>query len=213
MYLPQQFEEARLNVLQDLIRSHPLGALVILSGTELSANHIPFFLRPEQGERGTLCGHVARANPVWRQLDGTPEALVIFQGPQSYITPSWYPSKHADGKVVPTWNYSVVHAYGRPRAIEKPDWLLGHVTQLTAAHETGLAQPWHVSDAPNDYIAQMISRIVGIEISITKLIGKWKVSQNRSPPDRLAVAAGLDSQGTDRARAMADLVRQRAEKP
>lgn len=211
MYLPQQFEEARLDVVHELIRTHPLGALVLLSGTKLSANHIPFLLQPDQGAKGTLCGHVSRANPVWKQVGGATEALVIFQGPESYITPTWYPSKRADGKVVPTWNYAIVHAHGKPRAIEERGWLLEHVTRLTVTQEGGQAQPWHVSDAPKDYIEQMISRIVGIEIPITRLIGKWKVSQNRSRPDRLAVAAGLEAQNTDRSCAMAALVRQRAE--
>jgi transcriptional regulator len=210
MYSPQQFEETRLDVLHDLIRSHPLGAFVILTGNELSANHIPFLVRAEQGDRGTLCGHVARSNPVWQQLGGAVEALVIFQGPESYITPSWYPSKHADGKAVPTWNYAVVHAYGQPRAIEDSGWLLEHVTQLTGVHEAGQALPWQVTDAPKDFTDHMISRIVGIEIPISRLQGKWKVSQNRKFPDRLGVAAGLESQGTERSRAMAKLVMERA---
>jgi len=210
MYSPQQFEEARLDVLHDLIRSHPLGTLVILAGADLSANHIPFVVRPEQGERGTLCGHVARANPVWQQLGGTVEALVVFQGPESYITPSWYPSKHADGRAVPTWNYAVVHAYGQPRAIEDSAWLLEHVTQLTGIHEAGQALPWQVTDAPQDYTDQMIRRIVGIEIPISRLQGKWKVSQNRRSPDRLGVAAGLEAQATERSIEMAKLVMERA---
>jgi transcriptional regulator len=210
MYSPQQFEETRLEVLHDLIRSHPLGTFVILAGTELSANHIPFLVRADQGERGTLCGHVARANPVWKQLGGTVEALIVFQGPESYITPSWYPSKHADGKAVPTWNYAVVHAYGQPRAVEDAGWLREHVTQLTGVHEASQALPWQVTDAPPDFTAHMLSRIVGIEIPISTLQGKWKVSQNRKFPDRLGVAAGLESQATERSRAMAKLVMERA---
>lgn len=207
MYLPQQFEESRLDVLHALIRSHPLGALVTLSGTELSADHLPFLIQPDQGAKGQLCGHVPRANPVWKQLGGSVEALVIFQGPESYVTPSWYPSKDADGKVVPTWNYAVVHAYGRPRVIDDRGWLLEHVTRLTAFQETGQAHPWQVSDAPKDFIERMIGRIVGIEIPISKLVGKWKVSQNRDLADRLGVVAGLEAQHTDRSRAMAGLVR------
>jgi transcriptional regulator len=210
MYLPQQFEETRLGVLHDLIRSHPFGTLVVLAGSELSANHMPFLVLPNKGDHGSLCGHVARANPVWKQLASGVEALAIFQGPESYITPTWYPSKQADGKVVPTWNYAVVHAYGRARAIEDADWLLEHVTQLTATQEAGQALPWHVSDAPRDYIDQMITSIVGIEIPISKLLGKWKVNQNRRHADRLGVAAGLESQATDRSRAMAELVMERA---
>jgi transcriptional regulator len=212
MHLPSQFEETRLNVLHDLVRSHPLGAFVTLTETGLAANHIPFVIHPGRGEKGTLCGHLARANPAWQHF-GTIEALVIFQGPESYITPSWYPSKHADGKAVPTWNYAVVHAYGTPRAIEDGTWLLEHVTQLTATHEAGQALPWEVSDAPRDFTEQLISRIVGIEIPIARLQGKWKVSQNRKQPDRLGVAAGLESLATDRSQAMAELVMQRARNP
>jgi transcriptional regulator len=211
MYSPPPFEETRLDVLHDLIGAHPLGTLVILNGTELSANHIPFLVRPGQGgERGTLCGHVAKSNPVWKQLGGAVEALVVFQGPESYITPSWYPSKHADGKAVPTWNYASVHVYGQPRAIEDAGWLLEFVTQLTEVHEAGQALPWQVSDAPKDFTDQMLSRIVGIEIPISRLQGKWKVSQNRKLGDRLGVAAGLESQATERSRGMAKLVMERA---
>jgi transcriptional regulator len=213
MYLPQQFEETRLTVLHDLIRSHPFGTLVILAGNELSANHIPFLVNPAAGDRGSLSGHVSRANPLWKQLTGDVEALAIFQGPESYITPSWYPSKHADGKVVPTWNYAVVHAYGKPQPIEDANWLLEHVTQLTAANEVGQALPWQVSDAPRSYIDQMIAGIVGIEIPISRLQGKWKVNQNRKSADRLGVAAGLESAATDRSRAMAELVLERAKPP
>jgi transcriptional regulator len=210
MYVPQQFEESRAAVLHALIGTHPLGALVTAAGGELAANHIPFLIDAGDGRLGTLRAHVSRANPVWKQLGGAVEALVIFQGPQTYITPSWYPSKHADGKAVPTWNYAVVHAYGRPRAIEDPQWLLEHVTRLTRTHESGQALPWEVTDAPREYIDRMIAGIVGIELPISRLQGKWKVSQNRPVADRLGVAAGLESRATDAARAMAALVRERA---
>lgn len=209
MYVPQQFEETRPEALHELIRSHPFGALVIAAGGELSANHVPFLIDADDGRLGTLRAHVSRANPIWKQLGGAVEALVIFQGPQTYITPSWYPSKHADGKVVPTWNYAVVHAYGRPRAIEDPQWLLEHVTRLTRTHEAGRAPPWEVSDAPGDYIDRMIAGIVGVEIPISRLLGKWKVSQNRPIADRLGVVAGLESRATGELRAMAALVRER----
>ncbi len=210
MYSPQPFEETRVSVLHDLVRSHPLGTFVILAGAELSANHIPFLIHSDLGANGTLQGHVSRANPVWKHFGNGTEALTIFQGPESYITPSWYPSKHADGKAVPTWNYAVVHAYGTPRAIEDPAWLLDHVTRLTSVHEADQALPWKVSDAPRDYTQHMISRIIGIEIPISKLQGKWKVSQNRPQPDRLGVAAGLQSRATERSQGMAELVMQRA---
>ena len=211
MYLPQQFAETSLDVLHDLIRAHPLGTLVMLADAELCANHIPFLLHRDGG--GRLHGHMSRANPLWRSCGGAIEALVIFHGPQAYISPSWYPSRAVDGRVVPTWNYAVVHAYGTPRAIHDPGWLLEHVTQLTGAHEAGQAQPWRVAEAPEDYVSQMISGIVGIEIPISRLEGKWKVSQNRKRPDQLGVCAGLQAQGTDGARAMADLVAQRIKPP
>jgi transcriptional regulator len=210
MYLPQQFEETRLEVLHRLIRSYPLGTFVIEGDGELVANHMPFLIDPRPEPYGTLRAHVARANPVWKQLGKPLGALVVFQGPGTYVTPSWYPSKHADGRAVPTWNYAVVHAYGQPRAVEDPDWLLEHVTQLTTEHEAAEALPWKVSDAPRDFRDQMIGRIVGIEMPVAKVLGKWKVSQNRPPADRLGVVAGLESRGTEQSRAMAELVGERA---
>ncbi len=213
MYLPEQFQESRLSVLHDLIRSHPFGALVVLAGTELLGAHLPFLLCSERGDKGTLCGHVARANPVWKHFGGSVEALAIFQGPHAYISPSWYPSKETDGRAVPTWNYAVVHAYGAPRAIEDPNWLHEHVTQLSAAHEAVQIHPWNVSDAPHEYIGGMISGIVGVEIQLSRLEGKWKASQNRHRADQLSVAAALESQSSERSRAMAQLVRQRIKDP
>ncbi len=212
MYLPQQFVETRPDVLHELIRTHPLGTLVVLTGAELCANHIPFVLHTGGGG-GRLHGHMSRENPLWRYFGGVIEALVIFHGPQAYISPAWYPSRAVDGRVVPTWNYAVVHAYGTPRAIHDPGWLLEHVTQLTEAHEARQAQPWRVADAPKDYVNQMISGIVGVEIAIARLEGKWKVSQNRRRSDQLGVCAGLQAQGTDGAWAMADLVARRIKAP
>jgi transcriptional regulator len=213
MYLPQIFEESRPEVLHELIRSHPFSTFVIHTEAGLTANHIPFVLDAQAGAHGTLRGHVARSNPVWQQLAGCSEALAIFQGAQSYITPSWYPSKHTDGKAVPTWNYAVVHAHGQPRAVDDAHWLLEHVTQLTAQQEARQALPWKVSDAPVEYIDQMLRQIVGIEIPILKLQGTWKVSQNRKTGDRLGVAAGLESLATDGSRAMGQLVMERVPRP
>ena len=206
MYCPEPFAEARLDVLHELIRAHPLGTLVTVQGDALEADHIPFVLDADRGINGTLRGHVARANPVSRRLG---EVLVVFQGPQSYISPSWYPSKHQDGRVVPTWNYAVVHARGSARAIDDADWLLGLVTELTGVHEAAQATPWKVSDAPREYTERMLGQIVGIEIPIARLQGKWKVSQNRSPADRRGVVAGLQSASTERCAAMARLVGER----
>ncbi len=212
MYLPQQFVEARPDVLHDLIRAHPLGTLVVLADAELCANHIPFLLHADGGG-GRLHGHVSRANPVWKSFSGSREALVIFHGPEAYVSPAWYPSRAADGRVVPTWNYAVVHAYGTPRAVQDPDWLVRHVTQLADAHEAGRAEPWRVREAPEDYLEQMISGIVGVEIPIARLEGKWKVSQNRERSEQLGVVSGLRAQDTDAARAMAELVMERITAP
>jgi transcriptional regulator len=209
MYLPPLFEESRLEVLHRLIRSHALGTFVLSHGGELVANHMPFLVDTRGGPYGTLRSHVARCNPLWQCLSDSVEALAIFHGPDAYVTPSWYPSRQADGKVVPTWNYAVVHAYGRVRAIDDPDWLLDHVTQLAGDQEAGRPQSWRPSQAPQDFIEQMLARIVGLEMPISRIQGKWKVSQNRKGEDRLGVVAGLESSGTDACRAMAALVKER----
>jgi transcriptional regulator len=207
MYLPKHFEETRVAVLHELIRTHPLGALVTLGADGLEANHLPFEVDPDPAPLGTLRGHVARANPVWRELSRGADALVIFQGPEAYVSPSWYPSKREGGKVVPTWNYAVVHASGPLRAVDDPAWLRAFVEKLTNRHEAGRATQWRVADAPADYIDKMVTAIVGIELPITRLLGKWKVSQNRPALDREGVVSGLQEQASDASRAMAELVR------
>lgn len=203
MYLPAHFEEDRTEVLHQLIRDHPFGMLVTLGQGGLNANHIPFELDPAAGPFGTLRAHVARANPVWRDFNAELDVLAVLQGAQSYISPSWYPGKQENGKVVPTWNYIVVHAYGPMRVVEDPGWLRGLVHRLTERHEAGKAQPWKVADAPAEYIEKMLSAIVGIEIPITKLTGKWKLSQNRSEADRDGVRHGLRGMDNSDAAAMA----------
>ena len=210
MYVPAHFEETRPGVLRHLIREHPLAALVTLGPAGLDANHIPLELDPQLAPLGTLRGHVARANPVWRDFSAELEVLAVLQGAQSYVSPSWYPSKQENGKVVPTWNYIVVHAYGPMRIVEDPVWLRGLVERLTQRYEAGRAEPWKVADAPADYIEKMLSAIVGIEIPITKLVGKWKVSQNRSAADREGVARGLREVEDVNALAMAEVVAQRS---
>jgi transcriptional regulator len=207
MYLPKHFEETRVDVLHGLIRAHPLAALVTLTAGGLDANHIPFEIDPDPAPFGTLRGHVARANSMWRDFSPGVDALVIFQGPGTYVSPSWYPSKQDGGKVVPTWNYAVVHAYGPLRVIDDARWLRGFVEQLTNRHEASLAAPWKVTDAPADYIEKMVTAIVGIEVPVARLAGKWKVSQNRPAHDRDGVVEGLRQQGTEVSRAMAELVR------
>lgn len=207
MYLPAHFAETDVAVLHALMRAQPLGTWVTQGDDGLTVNHIPFYLDAGKGEHGTLIGHVARANPVWKSLAQSMPSVVVFQGPQAYISPSWYPSKQADGKVVPTWNYGVVHAHGRPRAIEDRARLLDIVSVLTATHEAGRDAPWQVADAPDDFIDKLLGAIVGIEIPIERLSGKWKVSQNRPLADRLGTAAGLEAAGEGDAARMADAVR------
>ena len=195
MYLPSHFKEERTAVVHGLIRDHPLGTLVTLGPQGLDGNHMPFQIDPEPRPFGTLRAHVARANPMWREFSQDVEALAIFQGPQAYVTPSWYPTKQENGKVVPTWNYLVVHAYGPLRVVEDTSWLRNFVEGLTNRFEAGRADPWKITDAPDDYIQRQLSAIIGLEIPVTRLLGKWKVSQNRVPADREAVARGFRGAG------------------
>ena len=194
MYQPPHHREDRLDVQHALIRAHPLGALVTLGASGLTASHIPFLIDPAASPLGTLRAHVARANAQWRDFDPKVEALVIFQGPESYITPAWYETKRETGKVVPTWNYAVVHAYGAIRTVEDADRLRAHVTELTNTHERALAEPWAVTDAPEPFVAAQLRGIVGLEIAISRIEGKWKVSQNRPVADRVGVTKGLREQ-------------------
>ena len=208
MYLPKHFEQQDEQAMAQLLQLHPLATLAWQAGDGLSAEHLPLLWErgPGDGAHGTLRGHVARANPVWRAAADT-AVLAVFQGPQAYITPSWYPSKAETAKVVPTWNYAVVHMHGRLRITEDAAWLRALVERLTDTHEAARAQRWQVGDAPADYIEMMLRAIVGIEIEVTRLQGKWKVSQNRTAADRGGVAAGLGALHGDDVRAMATLVR------
>jgi len=187
MYQPAHFAQADPAVWQALLREQPFATLVTPAGAGFTADHLPLEY-DTQAQR--LQGHVARANPLWREAHGR-EVLAIFQGPDAYVSPSWYPGKHEHGKVVPTWNYAVVHLHGRLEAIDDAAWLRGFVERLTARHEAARAQPWAVNDAPGDYIEQMLKAIVGIRIEVTRVEAKWKVSQNRSAADRQGVARGL----------------------
>jgi len=207
MYLPRHFDESRVEPMHALMRAHPLGLLVTQGADGLQANSIPFMVDPQPTPRGTLVAHVARANTVWREAADTP-VLVVFQGPQAYVSPGWYPSKAEHGKVVPTWNYIMVQARGRLRAIEDPAALHALVSRLTATHEAAQARPWAVDDAPREYVDTMLKAIVGIRIEIEALAGKWKVSQNRSAADRSGVAAGLAALAHEDALAMAAAVQQ-----
>jgi transcriptional regulator len=206
MYQPPHFREDRLDVQHALIRAHPLGLLVTFGGAGLVANPVPFVIDPSASPLGTLRAHLSRANAQWRDFDPDHEALVVFQGAEAYITPSWYEAKRQHGKVVPTWNYAMVQAYGRLRVMDDPEWLLGQISTMTAAQEAAQPEPWSVGDAPPPFVAAQLKGIVGIEIDITRIEGKWKVSQNRSEADRQGVSAGLRLAQDDASRAMADLV-------
>lgn len=208
MYIPAHFAEDRIELLHSLIQAHPLGTLVTLEQDGMNANHLPFEIAAPSPEApfGTLRAHIARGNPLWKNLDNASEALIVFQGPQAYITPAWYEEKQASGKVVPTFNYAVVHAYGKLRVIDDAQWLRGLLQRLTDQHESKQLSPWKVSDAPENYLQKMLAAIIGIEIPLSRISGKWKVSQNRPEQDRRNIAAGL-SEGVDQNKlAMAQLV-------
>lgn len=194
MYIPEHFRETRPEVLHALIRRHPLAALVAVTPAGLTANHIPMQLRAEGGAPHLL-GHIARANPLWRELaDGSP-VLAVFTGAEQYISPSSYPSKKLHGKAVPTWNYTAVHVHGNIRFIHDRQWLMDFVSALTDEHERSQPEPWHVCDAPGDYVEQMLRAIVGLTVEVTRIEGKVKGSQNRTDADRLGAAAALKARG------------------
>ena len=200
MYLPTHFSETRPAVLRAFVRDHPLGLLVTQNRSgDVDANSIPFVLDAEGDAAGVLRAHVARANPLWQTARDDVDALVVFQGPHGYVSPAWYPSKAEHGKVVPTWNYVMVQARGRLRAIDDRAWLRDFVSRLTDRHERGRSDPWAVSDAPADFVETMLGAIVGIEITLTSLVGKWKVSQNRSAADRAGVVEGIAREHGDAA--------------
>jgi transcriptional regulator len=195
VYVPPLFKEGRIAVLHDAIRASGLATLVTLTKDGLIASHVPLLLHPEPAPYGTLVGHLARPNPQARGAIG--EALAIFLGPDAYITPSWYATKRETGKVVPTWNYVAIHAAGPIEFFDDPDRLLDVVTRLTEKQEGPRAAPWAVSDAPADFIQGMLKGIVGFAIPLTRLEGKWKMSQNRPAEDRAGVIAGLAAEGPE----------------
>ena len=208
MYVPKIFQEDRVEVLHDLIRTYPFGTLVTMNEEGLQANHVPFHVESAPEPFGTLYAHVARANPVWRDFSRNNEALVIFQGPQTYISPSSYLTKKETGMVVPTWNYAVVHAHGRLNAIEDVLWLRAFLEELTKTHERGRSEPWNISDAPAEYIEKQLNAIVGLKLTITQLVGKWKLSQNRPERDRAGVIQTMLDEGTESSLAMAESMKQ-----
>ncbi|MBS0387775.1 MAG: FMN-binding negative transcriptional regulator [Proteobacteria bacterium] len=205
MYNPAHFDESRAEVLHAFIEQHPLATVVGATPKGILANHIPL-LREDGGGAGVLKGHIARANPMWQDVPAGSEVLAIFQGPSRYISPNWYPSKREHGRVVPTWNYAVVHARGAIAWHRDEDWLRNLVATLTDRHERGQAAPWKVGDAPEAFVQQMLAAIVGFEISVTSLVGKWKLSQNRSPAERAGVIDALAALPDAASREMAALV-------
>jgi transcriptional regulator len=195
MYIPNHFDEPRLDVMQALMLDYPLATLVISSADKVNANHIPLHWVDDGSEYGCLRGHVARANPLWKESEPNNEVLAIFQTENAYISPSWYASKQQTGKVVPTWNYAAVHAYGKLRIIDDSMWIRHQLEAMTAHHEAVFPEPWAVSDAPHDFIEKLIKQIIGIEITVTQLSGKWKVSQNQPAENQDAVIQGLHKSG------------------
>lgn len=208
MYLPPHFREDRLEVQLGLIAAHPLGLLVSHGEDGLLADPLPFLHEPAPAPPGLLRAHMARANPHWRRLAGPGcDVLVVFQGPQAYVTPGWYAAKREHGKVVPTWNYLTVQVRGRAVVTDATDWLAGQTAALTDRMEAGRDEPWAVSDAPEPFVASQLKAIVGLEIRIEGIVGKWKASQNRAPADRAGVREGLAQAGGEAA-AMAAAMRE-----
>ncbi|MCZ4291970.1 FMN-binding negative transcriptional regulator [Hoeflea alexandrii] len=202
MYQPPHFIETDETVLRALIEAHPLGLLISASGEDVLANPVPFLVSVKDGIT-TLRAHLSKANPQWRHIRDGASVLVVFQGADSYVTPSWYASKAEHGKVVPTWNYAMVQARGTASVHEGSEWLRPQVNELTDRHEADRPAPWKVDDAPEAFVEAQLRGIVGIEIAVSQLTGKWKVSQNRPEADRRGVHAGLTGQGDE---AMAGLV-------
>lgn len=208
MYLPKHFEQQDLASLTALLKAYPLGTLVTQQDGALEANHIPFLLAGALAAGGKLIGHVAKGNPVWKSVSAEQEFLAIFQGPEAYVSPNWYPSKHVHHQVVPTYNYAVVHVYGTLSVTHDETSKRQLVTELTQGMEQTRQSTWQVSDAPSDYLEKMLAAIVGIELTITRVQAKWKVSQNRDLADRVGVEQGLRAQGTtERDHRMSTIVR------
>jgi transcriptional regulator len=206
MYTPKAFEVADLALLHAAMKQSELATLVTMTTQGLVATHLPLLLDEAKGEYGTLTGHVSRANLQWRETDPDAEALIIFPGLDTYVSPNWYPAKQETGRVVPTWNYAAIHAYGRLTFYEDPEWLRNMVTELTKRHEASFPAPWKVTDAPAVYIDSQLKAIVGFEFNIVRLEGKQKFNQNRSLEDRLGVIEGLRALGEERKSEVAELM-------
>lgn len=209
MYNPVSFAETNVDLLHAFMRAHPLGILVTNGPDGPEATHLPLFLDVGEAQNGLLRCHMARANPQWQGLQPGGRVLVIFNGADHYITPNWYPSKREHGKVVPTWNYAAVHVTGAARVFEDTPSLLRHLNELTDFAEAGFPEPWSVADAPPDYVEGMAKSVVGVEIAVERIEGKWKMSQNRPEADRQGVIAALDALGSHAGHEMANLMRAR----
>lgn len=210
MYIPKPFEESRPEVLHAFIKKHPLATLVISDAEGLSADHIPLLLRAEAGLSGRLVGHVARSNPLWRKAGDGIACLLVFHGVGGYISPSGYASKQETGKVVPTWNYEVVHVHGKVRAVDDPAALMEVLQALTQTHEADQPAPWRIADAPPDYIERMLQAIVGIEVDIERMVGKAKLSQNQPASNQQSLIQALQGRDDGAAQAMAQAIAHRS---
>ncbi len=210
MYIPVHFDVSDTEALHGFIRRHPLATLVIHAGDRLVADHVPLSLRPDLAPRGRLLGHVARANPLWKAVAAGMDCLVVFHGVQHYISPNGYASKAETGKVVPTWNYEVVHVNGRVRSIDDRLWLRSFLEDLTREHEATQPTPWQIGDAPDEYIERMLEAVVGIEVEIASIVGKAKLSQNQPAANRRSLVDALRSTRDPPSMAMADAIEDRA---
>jgi transcriptional regulator len=208
MYTPKDFRVDDLAILHADMRQNTLATLISITSTGLVATHLPILLDEHRGPNGTILGHVSRANLQWKQSDPDAEALIIFTGPDTYVTPSWYPAKQETGRVVPTWNYAAIHVYGKLTFFEDPERLRDIVTRLTNQYEAAFPQPWQVTDAPPNYIDSQLKAIVGFELPITRIEGKRKFNQNRSAEDRAGVIDGLRALNDPRKTEVADLMQE-----
>lgn len=209
MYCPEIFKQIDTETVYALIRDYPLASVIYRNGQGLQAEHMPFYLdmQTENGCTGAvLQGHVAHGNPLWQEIKADAQVLLLFQGPQGYITPSWYASKQETHRVVPTWNYAVAHIHGRARAVKDESWILRHLDLITTKHEASFAQPWSLHDAPIDFMEAVVKRIVGIEVEIDAIEAKWKLSQNRQAADRESVVRGLETESAGSKSMISDLL-------
>ncbi|MBW7469478.1 FMN-binding negative transcriptional regulator [Marinobacter sp. F4218] len=207
MYIPNHFKEENQKKLKQYVRDYSFGLLVISDDEGIEANHVPFHLScRSEDSLGHLQCHLARNNPVWQRIQDGARVLAIFQGPDAYISPSWYPTKAETGRVVPTWNYLAVHAQGSARIVQEPSWLKNHLHHLTDQHESEMVTPWSVDDAPADFTERLVQAIVGVEIKVETLTGKLKASQNQPAGNRAGVKAGLEAGEGAQNRAMAKFI-------